>query len=152
MVDLNKLRFRDVLVLLGGFIIIVYTITTFSSKDPKQITTGDSIYESAPPNYFEAAPGTHWRLSYSEDILEAPVFEDEWALVEFLKSLKIKDKYAAQDLARQQRIFIVRRLTSVMVIETGQVYSREFAGLKVRILDGKNEGKAGWVPSFALQR
>lgn len=150
--DFNKLRFRDVLVLLGGFIIIVYVLTMFSPQDPKPVTTSDPIYESAPLNYLEAAPGTRWRLNYGDDIPEVPVFEDGWALVEFLKSVKIEDQYAVRDLARQQRIFMVKRLTRVLVIEVGQVYSKEFAGLKVRILDGKNEGKAGWVPSFALQR
>lgn len=64
----------------------------------------------------------------------------EQALEELIKAFVAKDKYGQAELMIQGKWFPVENNTKVLVID------RSFARRKVRILEGKHKGRAGWVP------
>jgi len=83
--------------------------------------------------------GKEGRL-YSEGSLDLPVAVSEQALEETVQAFVSKDKYGQAELMIQGKWFPVENNTKVLVID------RSFARRKVRILEGKHKGRAGWVP------
>lgn len=80
-----------------------------------------------------------------KQILMASYLQDYKSLI---KALKAGDDYGIVELARDEGLFLVPNHVQVIVLETAtiQVEGDEYPAVKVRVIKGKAEGKAGWVP------
>lgn len=70
-----------------------------------------------------------------------PLFGTHAKLSRFAKATAIHDKYDVAGMLLQRDTFAVERGTRIQVIETGFLVAR------VRVLEGEQEGNAGWLPS-----
>ena len=66
----------------------------------------------------------------------------------FMKARRASDDYGILELARDEGLFLVPNHVEVIVLETATVRIEEedYTAVKVRVIKGKTEGKAGWVP------
>ena len=68
-----------------------------------------------------------------------PLAVDEQAYDELSSAMMAKDSYGCQELVNSGKVFLVEEGTEVLIID------RTLYLVKVRILEGTNQGKAGWV-------
>ena len=66
--------------------------------------------------------------------------EEAWR--EYRKSIRAGDTYGTADLIMSGKLFTVEKGTKALVID----YNPGTALSKIRILEGKREGLAGWIP------
>lgn len=71
------------------------------------------------------------------------LFSTKEVLDEYSKALSIGDKYAILDIINRGDVFVVKDKTKILVLD----YSVWSAASKVRILNGDQEGRAGWTLS-----
>jgi hypothetical protein len=84
--------------------------------------------------------GGHGSLRGTTGVL-TPVGVDDAALKEILTSFRVKDRDGMIQLLVTGRAFSVPNGTKVLVVEHGSMYVR-----KIRVLEGAQKGRAGYVP------
>lgn len=89
-----------------------------------------------PPN----GTGTEARIQFGDGQYPAWVSEDEQTYKELVAAVTAKDTVGYNKLLYSGKVFEVATGTKVLVLEPGLERS------KVRILEGNNSGRSGWVP------
>jgi len=74
------------------------------------------------------------------DICVVAATENSWR--EHKKALRAGDTYGGADLLMSGKIFVVKQGTRALVVD----YNPSTALSKIRIVEGKGKGLAGWVP------
>jgi hypothetical protein len=86
-------------------------------------------------------------LDPDTDDEEIPVATSEWKLQQYLKAAGAHDTKGIDDLKSNDDVFFVRKGTKALIIDLGSTHIDllNVSLVKVRLLKGKHEGKAGWV-------
>lgn len=107
-----------------------------TSQPQTQIKTDGAATPAA-----SARPGEEGSLSGTSGVL-TPVAISEATLSDFLRSNRVGDKDGIVQMIVAGRIFTVENGTRVLVID----YGKGMFVRKIRILEGKMKGQAGFVP------
>ena len=123
-------RRRTTVVLLLGAVAIVYACTVLTRTQPAPTFS--------PPKMFgeRVKIGEEGHLRNGAAVAADPLTLENWT-----KALQANDKYGLAHLGGEGRVFWVGPGTRVLVID------KDSQGIRVRLLDGKKVGEAGWVAS-----
>lgn len=88
-------------------------------------------------------PGDEARL-FIGDVETLLVAIDKDAYDEFREALKVKDNLGVLELVQVDKLLMVDSYTKVLLIERGTTFGTT-TSWRVRVLEGSNRGRAGWV-------
>ncbi|MBA7670164.1 hypothetical protein ES703_78308 [subsurface metagenome] len=103
----------------------------------RQITTKSPEVDNSPRRLFTGERG-YLHSGVGQVVLGV----DKKTLKEMNAAVIAKDTFGLDKLIKSGRIFTVPDGTKILMLDSGWSFLVE----KVRILDGKYRGKAGWVP------
>lgn len=122
---------------LGLIVIIVIISMVFNMFSGSKNTSSKSTTELIPTGeqaIIDSGPGATYIAQTKEG------FE------QLIKAVNAKDQIGAMELIQVGEVFSVGQYTKVLVIDHG------FARTKVRILEGPNVGRSGWLPYEFVKR
>lgn len=121
--------------IIGLVLFFVYSMRNISSLPPG---TGASTSSGI--------VGTEAHLKLGDGQYPTPVAEDEQTYKEMMEAIRVKDIIGTNKfLLYSDKVFMAPTGTKVWVLESG------LERAKVRILEGNNYGKSGWVPRQTVQ-
>jgi hypothetical protein len=129
---------------------ILSTLTLITLLSSCALLAGCEVESKSQPSQPSIALGSEKTLSLDGAAVFLTV--DENTYDEFYKAMGINDDEGAKLLILSGKAFSVEAGTRVRVIDSGfSKYTTGHDRYKVRVLQGKDVGKAGWVPPNCLR-
>jgi hypothetical protein len=119
------------------FLSLIVLMMWFSNSCHTDATNNTASKDYAP------SVGEEGRISCADVVF---VSEDLGTRDELLQAAVAKDTIGENQLVASGRVLFAHNATKVLVLDNG------IGRLRVRFLEGKNYGKAGWVDSEAVKR